>query len=567
MHVILFMQPDGIGFRNISMTPIPDILCPSCHKPSVSQARFCRHCGHDMILNNDGPRYYITRIIKEGGQGAVYETIGDDRKVYAVKEMLDRFTDEQERKDAITRFNTEAQILQQLNHPRVPKVYAAFQDEGRHYLAMDFVQGEDLEEIVKRDGAIAEKRVLEWADQILDVLEYLHNNGLIYRDMKPSNVMIDHQHGGIKIVDFGIAKVLQPSVRGTQIGTPGYAPPEQYQGLATHASDIYALGATLHHLLTGRDPTDHPPFTFPVAGDVKPAVTRRTSDAVQHALQMKPEDRFQTITEFRTALGLAPIPSTRMVRTPVAATTAPAPAATSSPSVSAGKPSAFAPPKQPSRIDIPATTPASQPPPMNLSPTSPVSQPSSVNLPPTTPVSQSPPVSLPSTTPVSMPSTQPNTPTATIGNTSTASTSAAPPKVQSQGKPKRRGIGCVKPLSFALVALILIGLTLVFAFPDITRQYVSTVFGPTTPARLISQPFIASDLEIIVASNIDETGLLQAFRLAYLQAARVQHGDGVQVEEESLTYLGGQTPVRVGEDERGVQYRVSMQGTILVPEE
>ncbi|MEM8532234.1 MAG: protein kinase [Chloroflexota bacterium] len=518
-----------------------------------------------MILNNDGPRYYITRVIKEGGQGAVYETIGDDRKVYAVKEMLDRFVDEQERKDAIARFNTESQILQQLNHPRIPQVYAAFQDEGRHYLAMDFVQGEDLEEIVKREGAIAEKQVLEWADQILDVLEYLHNNGLIYRDMKPSNVMIDHQHGGIKIVDFGIAKVLQPSVRGTQIGTPGYAPPEQYQGLATHASDIYALGATLHHLLTGRDPTEHPPFSFPVAGDVKPAITPRTSDAVQHALQMKPEDRFQTIRQFRTALGLSPIPSTRMVRTPAAATAAPARAA--SPSVSTGKSSAFAPPKQPSRIDIPAPTSTSQPPAVNHSPTTPVSQPPAVNLPPTTPVSQSPPMNLPSTTPVATSSVQTNTPTATIGNTSTASTSVARPKAQSQGKPKRRGIGCIKPLIFALVAFVLLGLTLVFAFPDVSRQYVSTIFGPTIPARLISQPFVAPDLEIIVAPNTDEDGLLRAFRLAYLQAARVQHGEDVQVEEGTLTYLAGQTPVQVGEDERGAQYRVSMQGTILVPEE
>ncbi|NOK59858.1 MAG: hypothetical protein GFH27_549291n50 [Chloroflexi bacterium AL-W] len=519
------------------MTPIPDILCPSCHKPSISQARFCRFCGHDMILNNDGPRYYITRVIKEGGQGAVYETIDDDGKVYAVKEMLDRFVDAQERTEAIARFNTEARILQQLNHPRVPQVYAAFQDEGRHYLAMDFVRGEDLEEIVKREGAIAEKQVLEWADQILDVLEYLHNNGLIYRDMKPSNVMIDHQQGGIKMVDFGIAKVLQPSVRGTQIGTPGYAPPEQYQGLATHASDIYALGATLHHLLTGRDPTDHPPFTFPAAVDVKPALTQRTSDAVQHALQMKPEDRFQTITGFRTALGLAPVPSTRMVRTPVTATAAAAPPSSQpATSVAAGKPSAFSPPKQPTRIDIPSTTP--------------VAPPLSMSTPPTTSVSTS--------------SAQTNVPTATIGSTSPTSAS---PKAQSKGQSKRRGMGCIGQLSLALVAFVLIGLTLVFAFPDMTRQYISNVFGLNTPQRLISQPFVAPDLEIIVSANTDEAGLLRAFRLAYTQAARVQHGEGVQLEEGSLTYLGGQTPVRVGEDERGVQYRVSMQGTILVPED
>ena len=129
------------------MAEAQQILCPRCHKPNLRRARFCQHCGHDIVLNNDGPCYYITRVIKEGGQGAVFETIDDNGRVYAVKEMLDRFTDQKERAEAIARFEAEAKLLERLSHPCIPRVYTNFKDEGRHYLAMDFVQGEDLEEV------------------------------------------------------------------------------------------------------------------------------------------------------------------------------------------------------------------------------------------------------------------------------------------------------------------------------------------------------------------------------------------------------------------------------------
>jgi serine/threonine-protein kinase len=265
------------------MAEVQQILCPICHKPNLRRANFCAYCGQDVVLNNDGPlRFKITEIIKEGGQGAVYRAVAVDkdgqpqgRPIYAIKEMLDRFTNPKEHDEALDRFEHEANLLKRLRHERIPRIYADFKDEGRQYLAMDFVEGQDLEEVIKRNRTIPEDQALKWADEICDVLEYLHSQKpepIIFRDMKPSNVMIEPD-GNVKLIDFGIAKVFQQAQRGTQIGTPGYAPPEQYQGLATPSSDIYALAATLHHALTGRDPRDEPPFSFPPVYGLKPTIS------------------------------------------------------------------------------------------------------------------------------------------------------------------------------------------------------------------------------------------------------------------------------------------------------
>ncbi len=331
------------------------ILCPICRASNRADARFCQQCGNDVLLDNI---YRITRVIKEGGMGVVYQAVDEDGEVYAVKEMHDRFTNDEDREEGIQRFVDEAKLLRALRgHPNIPKVYRSFIDEGRYYLSMEFIFGEDLEDILKRQKRFAEPQVLQWADQLCDVLEFMHANGLIYRDMKPSNVMIT-RNGDVKVVDFGIAKLLQPGQRGTMVGTPGYAPPEQYQGITTPQSDVYALGATLHHLLTGRDPRDEPPFTFPPARAIRPDISPQTSQALEKALQMEMVDRFQSVGQLRAAL---PIPTEE--RRGAQAFSLP-PASGSTRRVDAAPPPAArrAPPSVPRPQPVPVSTPrAAQP--------------------------------------------------------------------------------------------------------------------------------------------------------------------------------------------------------------
>jgi len=487
----------------LPMTDVQQILCPKCHKPNLRRARYCQHCGHDVILNNAGPRYYITRVIKEGGQGAVFEAIGDDGRIYAIKQMLDRFTDPRERDEAIARFEAEAKILERLRHPRIPRIYVDFKDEGYHYLAMDFVRGSDLEDIIRRERYIPEERALRWADQICDVLEYLHQQKppIIFRDLKPSNIMIEPD-GNIKLIDFGIAKVLQPSQRGTQIGTPGYAPPEQYQGIATPESDIFSLGATLHHMLTGRDPRDEPPFSFPPVYALRPNISKRTSDAIQKALQMKPEDRYKSVAEFRRALlpehapaQVRVVPATRAIPAQVASSAPPQPVATA------------------------AAPSGSAPSPKHVTPV--VPQPASV--------------------PAAKPGAQP----------------AAPQKAR-----RSRGFGNVV---LVLVVLALLAATVALAFPDLTMRVLQNVPGLVTPTplRLIQQPFTAENIEVIVPPDGD---VRQAFVAAYTRIVQEQFGPEARIHTSvPLSYIGGE-PVKIGEDASGVKYRASMTGFILVPE-
>jgi outer membrane protein assembly factor BamB/tRNA A-37 threonylcarbamoyl transferase component Bud32 len=256
-------------------------------------------------------RYLIQEVIGVGGMGSVYRArdlhFPNVVKLVAVKEMINQAPDPLVRQTIVQNFEREANILATLSHPSIPRIYDYFTLDNRSYLVLEFVNGKDLEVVLNQtDGFIPEEQALDWALQLCDVVSFLHAHKpdpIIFRDMKPSNVMVN-QHSQIVLVDFGIAKPFQTGQKGTMIGTEGYSPPEQYRGEANIQADIYALGATLHHLLTRRDPRLEPPFSFgerPIR-KINPSVSLELETVINTALQYNVEDRFKTIEDFKLAL-------------------------------------------------------------------------------------------------------------------------------------------------------------------------------------------------------------------------------------------------------------------------
>ncbi len=260
-------------------------------------------------------RYKVLGVIGVGGMGAVYKAqdmrFPNVQRLCAVKEMINTATDPQVRQMIVRNFEREASILATLNHPAIPQVYDYFTEGDRSYLVLEYIEGKDLEALLSEtEGFFPEVQVIEWAVQICDVLSYLHNHKprpIIFRDLKPSNIMLDI-HDRIRLVDFGIAKLFQSGEKGTMIGTEGYSPPEQYRGIAEPRGDIYALGATLHHLLSKQDPRLEPPFSFHERPIYKsnPTVSRELQEVIAKALEYDINKRWGSAEEFKRALLAVP---------------------------------------------------------------------------------------------------------------------------------------------------------------------------------------------------------------------------------------------------------------------
>jgi serine/threonine protein kinase len=243
--------------------------------------------------------------------GAVYlatDALFGDR-LCAVKELLgDPAATAAEAAEAEERFAREARLLASLEHPNLPKVFDYFSEQGKSYLVMEFIDGETLEQRVAREGAQGQEQVLAWALEMCAALEYLHAQTppVIFRDVAPDNIMVDSA-GHVKLIDFGIARVFNPSKQTDTLrfGKVGYAPPEQYsgRGQTTPRSDIFALGATLHFVLTSRDPADLP-FVFPPLRDLNPSVSAEVEQVILSAVQMDPSRRPADVRAFAEGLGL-----------------------------------------------------------------------------------------------------------------------------------------------------------------------------------------------------------------------------------------------------------------------
>ncbi|MBN1250059.1 MAG: protein kinase [Anaerolineae bacterium] len=268
-------------------------------------------------------RYRIVRLLGQGGMGSVYRAWDLRLKVpVALKELLPQPGLDTEMLGGLReQFEQEAGVLARLNHPHLVRVTDFFEEQDRAYLVMDFVEGRSLADVIVQDGAQPESKVLGWGRQLLEALDYCHTHGVVHRDIKPQNIIVKPD-GAIVLVDFGLVKLWDPNDPRTRtvmrgMGTPEYAPPEQYGAGTDHtgpASDIYSLGATLYHLLTGQAPPTATermamPEQFRPIRQLVPTVSSRAETLVMKALALSVGERWQTARQMLEALVSGPLPT------------------------------------------------------------------------------------------------------------------------------------------------------------------------------------------------------------------------------------------------------------------
>src|SRR2546423_98587 len=283
-------------------------FCEKCGQANPPKARFCQYCAAPLPVTHItgslpeqtllGDRYQLLSRIGQGGMGAVYKAT-DTRladRVVAIKEMSKAGLPAPLMAEAEASFEREATLLAKLSHPNLPGIYDHFTENERTYLVMQFIEGETLEEFLEHTGGdpLSVEQVFDWAEQLCDVLSYLHSQPppIVFRDLKPANVMVK-KNGQLFLIDFGIARIFKPgqSHDTVALGSPGYAAPEQYgKAQSTPRSVLYSLGALLHSLLTGLDPSERP-FFFRPASQINPSVPSRLEALLQQMLEMDAERR------------------------------------------------------------------------------------------------------------------------------------------------------------------------------------------------------------------------------------------------------------------------------------
>ncbi|MCY7347998.1 MAG: protein kinase [Pyrinomonadaceae bacterium] len=265
------------------------------------------------VLNG---RYEIIRKIGGGGMGAVY--LASDKNLggvlRAVKEMVQSYIEDAQQEKAVSDFKRESLLLTSLDHQSIPTIYDYFFDEkeARFYLVMKYISGGDLAGRLRSapESRIDETSVTQWAIQIVDVLDYLHNRQppIVYRDLKPANIMVDGNSGRVMLIDFGIARWVNKEEKGvTAVGTMGYAPPELFSGNVEARSDIYSLGSTMFHLLTGADPQSNPLLIFdfqkhPRPRQINPQLSDQMERILMRSVEYSADKRFASAAELKKAL-------------------------------------------------------------------------------------------------------------------------------------------------------------------------------------------------------------------------------------------------------------------------
>lgn len=246
-------------------------------------------------------KYEILREIGRGGMSVVYLAM-DKRlnKQWAIKEFR-KDKDDESRRIALESLLKEANLMKKLDHPTLPRIVDIIDDTKTVYIVMDYIEGESLNKVLDAYGAQPQEAVIEWAKQLSEVLDYLHTRvpPVIYRDMKPANIMLKPD-GTIRLIDFGIAREYKQGKAGdtTSIGTRGYAAPEQFgdKGQTDARTDIYSLGVTLYHLVTGKNPAEPPYEIYPIR-HWNANLSSGLEWLIQKCTQLNPNDRFQSCAE------------------------------------------------------------------------------------------------------------------------------------------------------------------------------------------------------------------------------------------------------------------------------
>ena len=262
-------------------------------------------------------RYRVQDTLHRGSMSTVYR-VSDTVKggeLVVLKELVLSGLSPEERAEMLGWFLREAHLLSALRHPALPRLHASFCFDDRQYLVMNEIPGESLEALA-RGGPLPEEQVVRWGIGLCEVLHFLHTlpEPVVYRDLKPANVVVRSDTRTVVLVDFGVARQLPPGVAGTAVGTPGYAAPEQYQGLADARSDIYALGATLHRVLTGYDPERDSAFRQPPVRDLRPEISASVASAIDRALSIDPAARYADVEEMWRDLRAAVPPGAEAVQ-------------------------------------------------------------------------------------------------------------------------------------------------------------------------------------------------------------------------------------------------------------
>lgn len=299
-----------------------DPRLPCTHADRSPRDLFCIHCGQPLLNLGRLGRYQLLKPLSRGGMGATFlawkqGTLPPSSQNYAFEleqrlVVLKKMREEMVRsRKARELFEREARTLQRLHHPNIPQFLDFFSEQDELYLVMEVIQGQDLKRYVRQSGTVPPAQVLEWALQVCDVLEYLHNQDppILHRDIKPANLLLRHRDQHIVVVDFGAVKSLS-SAQATRITAGGYTAPEQERGHPCIQSDLYSLGATLIFLLTAKNPMvihhyQHRDAQF--YSQVMPHIPYALASVLSRLLHPGFEQRYGSVQELRQALRICQV--------------------------------------------------------------------------------------------------------------------------------------------------------------------------------------------------------------------------------------------------------------------